>query len=343
MGVKVEVGGGGISQSDADTRYVNATGNETVAGTKTFSSPVLVADGTAAAPSLAFSSDADGSGTGIFRGAANGLSVSTNGVERWMFNSSGNINPIVDNTYDIGSSLVRPRDVYVGRNLAVGGTSTFTGAAVAPPWGGQYVLGNSTSVAASNAGYNGTLTQTGTGSSVASASGALINYASVATTGNFAGWAGALATHGIRAEYLPDLRVVLQDVAESNYRMFVGISDSASLNADSVTQYFAGFRHHTTAGDTHWTVWHSNNAAGNTTFSTGVAVSANVVTLRIKWTSISTIEFYIDGTLVHTASTNTPQPTAATMFPIVRKLTTENVAKNIRIRSVRVDLPGLSW
>jgi hypothetical protein len=42
MGVKVEVGGGGISQSDADTRYVNVTGDETVAGAKTFSGSIVL-------------------------------------------------------------------------------------------------------------------------------------------------------------------------------------------------------------------------------------------------------------------------------------------------------------
>jgi hypothetical protein len=69
-------GGGGISQTDADTRYVNATGDETVAGVKTFSSPILLPDGTAAAPSLAFSADTD---LGISRLSGN-LGIAANGV-----------------------------------------------------------------------------------------------------------------------------------------------------------------------------------------------------------------------------------------------------------------------
>lgn len=53
--------------------------------------PITFANGTAAAPSMAFTSDADGSGTGIFRSAADSLGFSTNGTERWTFNSAGQI------------------------------------------------------------------------------------------------------------------------------------------------------------------------------------------------------------------------------------------------------------
>lgn len=81
------------------------------------SSPITFANGTAAAPSMAFTSDADGTGTGIFRSAANSIGFSTNGVERWVINSSGALNPAVNNTYDIGNGSVNPRDINLGRNV----------------------------------------------------------------------------------------------------------------------------------------------------------------------------------------------------------------------------------
>lgn len=52
---------------------------------------------------------------------ANTVSISTNGVEKWMVNSSGSLNPILDNTYDIGNGAVNPRDVNVSRDVIVGG------------------------------------------------------------------------------------------------------------------------------------------------------------------------------------------------------------------------------
>lgn len=46
----------------------------------------------------------------------------------WKVNTSGHL-VITDNTYDIGASgATRPRDIYLARNLTVGGTSTLSGA-----------------------------------------------------------------------------------------------------------------------------------------------------------------------------------------------------------------------
>lgn len=92
-----------------------------------FTGQVNFADGTAAEPSWGWTSDDDGSGTGMFRGCANCLSFVTNGVERWIINSSGSFVPIADNTYDIGNGTVDPRDINAARNLIIGGTSALTG------------------------------------------------------------------------------------------------------------------------------------------------------------------------------------------------------------------------
>jgi hypothetical protein len=55
----------------------------------TSTSPVLIPSGTVGAPSLAFSADADGTGTGLYRTGANAFSVATNGVERLQFYATG--------------------------------------------------------------------------------------------------------------------------------------------------------------------------------------------------------------------------------------------------------------
>jgi hypothetical protein len=120
MGVKVEVGGGGISQSDADTRYVNATGDETVAGVKTFSSPVLIPAGDANSPGLAFSADADGTGTGLYRDAANSALWSAGGSPVFAIGGAG-IDMIS------GKSIAWNSDTYL-RRAAAGTLSQSNGA-----------------------------------------------------------------------------------------------------------------------------------------------------------------------------------------------------------------------
>lgn len=99
----------------------------------TFSGPVLVPDGTAAAPSIALASDADGSGTGLFRSGANAIGVSTAGTERWIFNASGGLVPLTDDSYTVGSSTINARSLSVSRVIQGSKTLSLTdaGAAVA--------------------------------------------------------------------------------------------------------------------------------------------------------------------------------------------------------------------
>lgn len=81
----------------------------------------LAPNGTAALPSFSFTNDPD---TGIFRSTANTLGFTTNGVEKWVINSSGAFNPILNNTYDIGNGSVNIRDINVGRSLVLYGSTS---------------------------------------------------------------------------------------------------------------------------------------------------------------------------------------------------------------------------
>ena len=59
--------------------------SQTFSGVKTFSSATLFASGTAAAPGIGWAADADGSGTGFFRGAADEINISNAGTDTWRF------------------------------------------------------------------------------------------------------------------------------------------------------------------------------------------------------------------------------------------------------------------
>lgn len=55
----------------------------------TMTGPVLLPAGTVTAPALAFAADADGTGTGIYRDAANSMSFSANGLIKATVDASG--------------------------------------------------------------------------------------------------------------------------------------------------------------------------------------------------------------------------------------------------------------
>ena len=130
-----------LSRGLADSLYCALAGC-------TMSGPFLFSSGTAAAPSIAFSADADGTGTGLFRSSANVIGFSTNGVERWVINSSGAFNCATDGGCDIGNGLADPRDLSLKRNLLLRGSTSGTTTVHAPAVAGtaDVTLPNASSV-----------------------------------------------------------------------------------------------------------------------------------------------------------------------------------------------------
>lgn len=66
-----------------------------------------------------------------------------NGLEPWKVDSSGHFRPKTTNTYDIGTTSLKPRDVYVGRDLYVAGQVE---GALTVNGGVSSYVGNSTTV-----------------------------------------------------------------------------------------------------------------------------------------------------------------------------------------------------
>jgi hypothetical protein len=102
--------GGEVIINDSGNNAANAIGIDT-SGTGGY---FKFKDGAAAG--VAFGNSAT---NGVIFGT-NTVSIVTNGVEKWMVNSSGSLNPIIDNTYDIGNGTVNPRDITVSRDLITG-------------------------------------------------------------------------------------------------------------------------------------------------------------------------------------------------------------------------------
>lgn len=114
----------GLYRCSATNTYSILGGSSFTGGS--VATPITFPAGTAAVPSIAFTDDADGSGTGLFRSAANAIGFSTNGTERWTLNASGHLLPFANNTYDIGNGTLNPRDIYSARNASFGTGATYT-------------------------------------------------------------------------------------------------------------------------------------------------------------------------------------------------------------------------
>lgn len=67
-------------------------------------------------------------------GSARNLDFITGGTARWRINTAGTLLPSATATYDIGASSLRPRDLFLSRNLkAAGGEIEFTGLPTSDP------------------------------------------------------------------------------------------------------------------------------------------------------------------------------------------------------------------
>lgn len=138
------------------------------------SGAALFADGTAAAPSIGWTSDADGSGTGFFRSGASAIAATLNGTEALRLNSGGlqvfsaggsiNMNSATG-TFQIASDAKISR--VSSQNLRIGGTSSATPLANTLSIGESSRSGTDANVAgASGTIASGTGTGTGTVSSL---------------------------------------------------------------------------------------------------------------------------------------------------------------------------------
>lgn len=122
-------------------------------GSATFTGPVLIPAGTAGAPGLAFSADADGTGTGIYRSAANELSVATNGTQRVKVAAGGDvtITSTTAATSASSASLVTGGGLGVGLGIFATGEIR-SGALVVASSGFAALSGNTVKLCGDNAG-----------------------------------------------------------------------------------------------------------------------------------------------------------------------------------------------
>jgi hypothetical protein len=137
----------------------------------------------------------------------------------------------------------------------------------------------------------------------------------------FAGW---YTTTGLGVWVF---RFATNDAADlTSVRFWAGLLSASPIASDDPGGHIAAFRFSTGASDTNFMACVKDNSTLNPV-STGITPAANTIYLfRIEWDG-SEARFYINGSLVHTHTTNLP---AASMAPMVSWTTLTAAARRFR-------------
>jgi len=182
-------------------------------------------------------------------------------------------------------------------------------------------------------GATGSPSSIGTASILNDSTGSYVNYATAAALGSTAGWSNQSicivpTSFPIRWTLVFKTGAAASDIA--SIRIMLGFGNVLSSATDSQTIDAAYFRYSTSAGDTNWMAATSDGTQAET--DTGVAVVEDTrYIFQIKIVDTSTYEFYIDGDLVATRTTNVPTSTQ-TMQLIALSRNLVAAVKNVRIR-----------
>lgn len=154
-------------------------------------------------------------------------------------------------------------------------------------------------------------TDTGTKTTFEDATGNYVNYATSTSSGVSAGVNTTLDT---QLQLLPDITFVIKTGATANdivnLRLWIGLSIGADIGAASAANTVA-FRFSPTDGDTKWasvTVDSGGTAEINTGLGATVTADTQYV-LRIQVVSTTSVNFYINGTLVSNHTLHFPAAT----------------------------------
>jgi|SRR5581483_8490362 len=201
---------------------------------------------------------------------------------------------------------------------------------------GGYVVASNSATALTNFGRTSAGSTQGTGSNAVDSTGSFINYLTAGTTGSTAGQSPGAWTE---YRYSPRMVACLKFPSSGdlvNIRFYCGLWSSTGPNSDAANNTAcASFRYSTAAdGGFFQTMTQVGSSNLRTLKSTGVAVTAGTIYyMAIDASNSNFINFYINGTLVNTHNTNLPTG-STTMGSSVITITTENVAKNIKIGAI---------
>jgi len=208
-------------------------------------------------------------------------------------------------------------------------------------WSGLIALGGG---GGNYAGYGLTTTNTGTISSSApdSSQPQTRNHATGTTSGNEAYVVHSIKSFAFGREVVTEVGFRLMQ--STGVRAWLGMTDSDFSNEPIAGDEGAsgndhlGFRYSTSAGDTSWKAV-ARDGSTQTVADTEVSIDAAFHVFHIIHYPGVKAEFYIDGVLKATITTNLPS-TSTQGKPFVGIKTLEGVAKNFRLSHINVSETG---
>lgn len=141
-----------------------------------------------------------------------------------------------------------------------------------------------------------------------------------ATSGDTSGWANN-GSSIVRLNYLPSCTWDVTTNSDiSSVRIWMGLSSTSSLSTDTPTTgnlKFVGWRFSTNASDTTWV---TNSDLGSSSLATRTSSGITVATstrykLKFVVTTTSNIDFYVNGSLTNSITTNIP--TGSSLRPVL--------------------------
>lgn len=173
-------------------------------------------------------------------------------------------------------------------------------------------------------------TLTATTSNTDDADGPWLNHATAATTGSASGMASAFTV--CRRDWLPDVTFRIKTPSTlSNTRHWIGLINQSMDASEATTgDHVAAFRYSTAVDSSgKWQAVTNDGGPSPTVTDTGVSRSADTAyTMRIRCLA-SSVEFYINGALVATHTTDLPSASTLLGYA-VRAIALANNARSIK-------------
>lgn len=153
------------------------------------------------------------------------------------------------------------------------------------------------------------------------------------------GWLSSVAS--TRRQFLPDISWAIKTGPNAtdltNCRIWCLCADTSGDFAVAVPASAFGFRFNPAdAADTHWIAFTSNATPIATTFDTGIVPVVDTrYVFRCVWTTINSVDFYVNGTYYTTLATTANMPTATLpLFWQKRLVNSTAVARELRVSRV---------
>jgi hypothetical protein len=180
----------------------------------------------------------------------------------------------------------------------------------------------------------GVLNASGTADAFVAGEGSYIKFSTTSTSNSLA---GIQTNNGeVRYDCKPTMVARIRTGANLlSTRIWIGFFNASPSSSDTPLNG-VGFRYSTSAGDTKWQCYTSNNST-NTITDSGITVAGQTkYDFAIDMTDPTKVDFYINGTKVATHQTNLPASTV-TLLGLLNVVTLTAAIKTVSLQKMLIE------